>query len=308
MMFDKPESEVNFLLSTNTDKKYDRSGDEARLACSLIQRGTVESFCSTNNENLSRCLNKIDKSKQVVIICHGSFSWRNQVLISNLASKLSTAMDVHTLRFDFTGNGHSSGEWKYNNVEQDYLDIRKVVDFVENGLHCEVICIMGHSLGSASVLQYAATNAIKEKDGEGKVSCYKYVNLAGRYYSPDEPLQYFSDDDMKQLKEQSYFYLKHPYEDRRVIKFKVTKEQVNKRSNRDSYQYIQQLQRTNSKIKVLTIHGSKDEMVPISSAYKFDDAIANHTLHVIDGANHNFNGVKYHDLMVNVISSFVDKR
>ena len=216
MMIDKPEFEMSFLLSTNTDKRYDRIGDEPRLACSFIQRGTVESSYSTTKENLSQCLYQIDKSKPVIIICHGSFSWRNQMLISNLASKLSTAIDVHTLRFDFTGNGHSFGEWKYNNVEQDYLDILKVVDFVQNGLLCDVFCIIGHSLGSASVLQYAATNAIIEEDNGEKVSCHKYVNLAGRYYSPGEPLRYFSDDDMKQLKEQGYFYLKHPYEDRRV--------------------------------------------------------------------------------------------
>lgn len=227
------------------------------------------------------------------------------MLISNLASKLSKAMEVHTLRFDFTGNGHSEGEWKYSNVAQEYEDLCKIVEFVQTGLMCEVACVIGHSLASASVLQYAARNASLEQRGL-KIACKNYVNLAGHFYSPNRQSIPFDDDEMTELSEKGFFYLKHPLEKRRLTKFKVTKEQVELRSNRDSYDAVKHLGRKNSQIRILTIHGSKDKMVHVENAYKFHREIANHTLHIVEGACHNFNGLMFHDVIVSAVSSFVN--
>ena len=204
------------------------------------------------------------------------------------------------------GNGHSSGEWKYNNVERDYLDLCHIVDFVRDGLQCQVGCIIGHSLGSASILKYAAANAILEEKGS-EVMCRKFVNLAGHYYTPPVTTP-FDEEDMTELKEKGFFYLKHPYEEKRIQKFKVTQEQVDTRTNRDSYGAVKHLGRSDSQIRVLTIHGSKDKMVHIENACKFDREIAHHKLTIVECADHNFNGVKFHDsILVPAISSFVQE-
>jgi alpha/beta superfamily hydrolase len=49
-------------------------------------------------------------------------------------------------------------------------------------------------------------------------------------------------------------------------------------------------------------------MVHVDNAYKFDKEIGNHTLKIIDGANHNFNGVKYHEVLVDAILSFINEK
>ena len=36
------------------------------------------------------------------------------------------------------------------NYELDYVDLHDVVNFVQQDLHCEVACIVGHSQGSAA--------------------------------------------------------------------------------------------------------------------------------------------------------------
>lgn len=225
------------------------------------------------------------------------------MLISNLASKLSTAMECHSLRFDFTGNGHSGGEWKYSDVAHEYEDLCKIVELVQTGLRCKVACVIGHSLASASIIQYTATNTSLEQRGL-KVACINYVNLAGHFYLPKWQRIPFDNEDMIELREKGFFSLKHPFEQRRLTKFKVTKEQVELRSNRDSYNAVKHLHRKNSKIRILTIHGSKDKMVHVDNAYKFDREIANHTLHILEGACHNFNGLKFHDWIVSVVSLF----
>ena len=297
LILETPKCQISFFL--NNDEKIDRA-----LACSLIVRGEpIPNANDLSDSELTNCLAKIDKSKPIIIICHGFFSWRNQMLISNLASKLSVAIDVHTLRFDFTGNGHSSGEWKYKNVEQDFCDLCTIVEFVRYYLKCEIECIIGHSMGFYSVLRYAAVNANLEQQG-AEVVCAKFVNLAGPFLLPNEPKRHLGADDMKHLAIKGYCYLKHPFEDRRITKFKVTTEQVQAHNSRDSLQWVKDLGQKISQVRVLTIHGDKDMIVNVANAQKFDKEIPNHTLHIVEGADHNFNGVKFHGLMVNTISSF----
>uniref|UniRef100_A0A3Q7H7T6 Serine aminopeptidase S33 domain-containing protein n=1 Tax=Solanum lycopersicum TaxID=4081 RepID=A0A3Q7H7T6_SOLLC len=38
--------------------------------------------------------------------------------------------------------------------------------------------------------------------------------------------------------------------------------------------------------RVLTVHGSADEIIPVEDALEFDEIIPNHKLHISEGANH----------------------
>lgn len=40
--------------------------------------------------------------------------------------------------------------------------------------------------------------------------------------------------------------------------------------------------------RVLTVHGSVDEIIPVEDALAFDKIIPNHKLHIIEGANHSY--------------------
>lgn len=40
--------------------------------------------------------------------------------------------------------------------------------------------------------------------------------------------------------------------------------------------------------RVLTVHGSADEIIPVEDALEFAKIIPNHKLHIIEGANHNY--------------------
>ena len=41
--------------------------------------------------------------------------------------------------------------------------------------------------------------------------------------------------------------------------------------------------------RVMTIHGSMDEMIPVEDSNHFAKLIPNHTLHIIEGADHGYN-------------------
>ena len=40
--------------------------------------------------------------------------------------------------------------------------------------------------------------------------------------------------------------------------------------------------------RVLTVHGSADETIPVEDALEFAKIIPNHKLHIVEGADHNY--------------------
>ena len=217
------------------------------------------------------------------------------MLLVSLAHNLSTSLHVHTLRFDFTGSGHSSGSWKFANYQQDYHDLSKIVKFVEQQLGCKVACIIGHSQGSAAVIKYAS-----DHDDIAEKKCY--VNLAGRYTVPNDfnPRAVFTRDQILQLDNDGMFRVERTSNlgEKVVI---VKKDDITNRNNYDISTAAEAIQYS----RVLTIHGDSDSKVPVENAFKFDLVIRNHTLRIIEGADHNFNGLRFVKSIVSMITDFL---
>ena len=55
--------------------------------------------------------------------------------------------------------------------------------------------------------------------------------------------------------------------------------------------------------KVLTVHGSEDEVIPVEDALEFAKIITNHKLEIIEGANHGYN--KHRDELASAILAFI---
>ena len=280
---------------------------ERSLACSLVSREKI-SFEQLKNQVSSTSTKKNLITKPVIIICHGAMSWRNQMLLINLSSELFTCLDVNILRFDFTGNGHSKGEWAMTNFNNEFEDLMTVIDFVTDSLGCRVGCVIGHSKGTASVLNYASYLSKQELEEKKNVTCKCFVNLAGRYRVPGthDPLSKFGDRQRAEMGQKGFFEVKSAWGDGRI--FKVTKEDLDAykfQSVADTPTVLVHLKKDSS-VRVLTIHGDEDEVVPVQDAHKFDKEIADHIhrLHVIPHANHNFNGIKYIDEIVSQIVTF----
>eukprot|EP00270_Netrium_digitus_P020084 TRINITY_DN8149_c0_g1_i3.p3 TRINITY_DN8149_c0_g1~~TRINITY_DN8149_c0_g1_i3.p3 ORF type:complete len:127 (+),score=27.36 TRINITY_DN8149_c0_g1_i3:397-777(+) len=55
--------------------------------------------------------------------------------------------------------------------------------------------------------------------------------------------------------------------------------------------------------RVLTIHGSADQTIPVEDALQFDQVTWNHQLQVLEGANHNFN--KHKSELAAIVTDFL---
>lgn len=220
------------------------------------------------------------------------------MLLCTLASELSSILMCHTIRFDFTACGQSGPftkddkhRWKYSNLKQDYADLCRVVNFIQEDLGIPVWCMCGHSQGSHAVLNYAADHD-KPADHEHKNDCV-YVNLAGCYFGLEpHKLEDLFDSDVPASKRAEY-----EKEGRTILATKgghdqlVTKEDVEEREKQDITDIVKRIKHS----KVYTMHGDKDKDVPMANAHKFKEMLPgeNCWMKVVEDADHQFNGPKH---------------
>ena len=57
-------------------------------------------------------------------------------------------------------------------------------------------------------------------------------------------------------------------------------------------------------LRVFTVHGSADEVIPVEDAYQFSKIIRNHKLHIIEGANHCY--TEHHAELASVVMDFIN--
>lgn len=267
---------------------------ERPLACSCI---CIRSDKNSTSNTLTNW--EIDSTKPVIIICHGFMSWRNQMLLTHLAAGVSKEFDCHTLRFDFTGNGHSTGTWRYGNHAQEVKDLCRVIDFVRQQLQCHVQSVMGHSKAAFAVLQTAWQ---QEESQQEHMTIPTFCILSGRFSLPgnnDDVMQrILTKDQRKEFKE----YGKITIDTRGDRTFDIFQVDIDERNELDTSPCKNIKHST-----VLIIHGDNDTTVDVSNAYKFAEWIPHNELHIVKGADHSFNGLRHINELVKVIATFMTR-
>ncbi|XP_021990555.1 uncharacterized protein LOC110886972 isoform X2 [Helianthus annuus] len=82
--------------------------------------------------------------------------------------------------------------------------------------------------------------------------------------------------------------------------FRVTKESLMERLNTNMHEAGLKVDQD---CKVLTVHGSVDEVIPVEDASAFAKTIPNHELRIIEGANHGY--TNHRDELVSVVLNFL---
>eukprot|EP00558_Chaetoceros_sp_UNC1202_P007506 CAMPEP_0197233852 /NCGR_PEP_ID=MMETSP1429-20130617/1795_1 /TAXON_ID=49237 /ORGANISM="Chaetoceros sp., Strain UNC1202" /LENGTH=356 /DNA_ID=CAMNT_0042692163 /DNA_START=64 /DNA_END=1134 /DNA_ORIENTATION=- len=305
----KKTKQIDFHLP---DKK--KSDPGVALACSLIPCPAEDLAPSApgSDADVRKLLRNLDRSRPVIILAHGDRSWRNQMLLCNLSSELSSILMCHTLRFDFSANGHSGpfkGEdedkhkWRYADIDREYEDLCRIVDFIKEDLKMEVYCMVGHSQGSNAVLRYASEHD-KPADHQHRNDTV-YVNLAGCYFGHEEhTLDDVFDEDTSPEKRAEYAKTgRSTLELKGGRGFVVTKEDVEKREKQDIDEMIKSIKHSH----VYTMHGDKDKDVPMSNAHKFKEVLPgeNCWTKIVEDADHSFSNVKHVNFLLIKIEWFV---
>jgi pimeloyl-ACP methyl ester carboxylesterase len=148
-----------------------------------------------------------------------------------------------------------------------------------------VTIILGHSKGGDVVLLYAS----KYHD------IPNVINLSGRYDLKKGIGERLGEDFLERIKQQGYIDVKDGDSG-----YRVTEESLMDRLNTDMHEACLKIDK---ECRVLTVHGSGDETVPVEDAKEFAKIIPNHELQIVEGADHCY--TNYQSQLVLTVMEFI---
>ncbi|XP_042004436.1 uncharacterized protein LOC121753269 isoform X2 [Salvia splendens] len=123
------------------------------------------------------------------------------------------------------------------------------------------------------------------------------VNLSGRYDLKRGIEERFGKDFMERLKKDGYMDVKTK---KGEVEYRVTEESMKERLNTNMHGACLLI---DPSCRLLTVHGSADEIIPLEDAKEFAKILPNHELKIIEGANHGYSS--HQDELVSVVLPFL---
>ncbi len=219
------------------------------------------------SEKLSGILHLPDRSTgRGAVIGHCFTCSRNTRILQQISLELAKA-GFMTLRFDFSGNGQSEGDFAESSYTKHISEMKTAVDFL-SGEGASKIALAGHSMGAAIAILTAA------QFQPSKTVC----SLAGRLSSTNAShfLNAHQTNELNQTGRVSFTSRGRSLE-------------LLKGFFADAEQHDLPKQIAALKSKILVVHGDQDEIVPVEEAFFArqlnPDSI---DLAIIPGADHMF--------------------
>ncbi|KAL0713758.1 hypothetical protein Bca4012_020736 [Brassica carinata] len=237
---------------------------------------------NSRNEKLVGLLHETG-STEVVVLCHGFRSNKNDTIMTSVAAAIEKK-GITAFRFDFSGNGESEGSFYYGNYNHEADDLRSVIQHFSD-MDRVVPVILGHSKGGDVVLLYASKYH----------NISNVINLSGRYDLKKGIGERLGEDFLERINQQGFFDVNVG----RSV-YRVTEESIMERLNTDMREACLKIDKD---CRVLTVHGSEDEIIPVEDAREFAKIIANHKLEIVEGADHWY--TKHQSQLVSTVIEFI---
>lgn len=224
-------------------------------------------FYNHQDEKLVGTLHLPDRPAGCGVVFGHCFTCSRHTRIIRQACNELSAEGVLALRFDFSGNGQSEGEFSASNYSKQISEMQTAADVVaEKG--ARRIGLAGHSMGAViAVLTAAGTRTVKA-----------VCALAGRL-SGLNAVHFFNKKQLKEL------------EDTGRVSFNSRGRslQLSTEFFADAKQYDLRETVKSLRTPLMVVHGDADEIIPVQDAYLAKTLNPEYTeLVVIPGADHMF--------------------
>ncbi|KAJ6803035.1 uncharacterized protein M6B38_133690 [Iris pallida] len=223
-------------------------------------------------------------SKEVVVLCHGFRATKEDNTIVKLICALTTN-GISAFHFDFSGNGESEGVFQYGNYRKEAEDLRAVI-LCLSATH-EIGAILGHSKGGNVVVLYASMYH----------DVRTVINVSGRFALDRGIKGRLGEKFMLRIKRDGYVDV---MDKTGKVEFRVTEESLMDRLSTNMHEACLSIE---NGCRVLTVHGSSDEIIPVEDAFEFAKLIPNHKLHIVEGANHCY--TEHQEELASVVLDFI---
>ncbi|KAG6740592.1 hypothetical protein POTOM_056047 [Populus tomentosa] len=155
--------------------------------------------------------------------------------------------------------------------------------------HLRWQCMLQVVLLATACLEHSLLLALSDVGGDVVLlyaSKYQDIttvfNVSGRYDLKRGIEERIGKDFMEKIKQDGFINVKNRTGS---VIYRVTEESLMDRLNTDIHKACLAI---NKDCRVFTIHGSADEIIPVEDALEFAKIIPNHSLHIIEGANHSY--------------------
>jgi len=214
-----------------------------------------------------------DEKRPAIVICHGFISSKvgQHRLFVTLARNLCLA-GYAVLRFDFSGCGESSGEYRDVTITQQIEETIKAIDFLEKQPEIDLtqIILIGHSLGGAIAASVAASDR----------RIHQLILLS--------PVANAYGDVVKIVGQERY----QKCLQEGVVNFEGFELGIALFLSLGELRPLAEIHKFPG--NVLLVHGTEDIETPLDNAYQYQSALATRTashcrLQIIAGADHTYN-------------------
>jgi uncharacterized protein len=219
------------------------------------------------------------KSTIVVLNCHGFTSHKERHFIPSLSKEIAKS-GFTALRFDFTGNGGSEGEFSEGTTTQEINDIVSAIDFLETKGY-KKFGIVGHSMGGGVVIGAGAI------DKRIKAVCSLAPSTG---YHRSRSIKRYGLKNLLRLQFKGHFV----YKKKDGREFKITKDFVRDKKHNNFLRKIVDFDKP-----LLVIHGTDDATVSFDEGKElFHKAKNPKEFLAIGGADHNFSDSYHRQVMI----------
>lgn len=225
------------------------------------------------------------ETSPLVILAHGFSSHKNTTNFVKIAELLNRKK-IATLRIDLYAHGESEGEFERITISKAVDDILQAIAYVKEKGYTKIGLIGSSFGGIASIIAASKTPDLKFLALKSPVSDYGAVMRLR-----------MSEPQIKDWQKQGYTYL-HDAGKRLKV----------------NYTFFQDFQKNRaylvaSKIKIptLIIHGDVDSEVPLSQSKRLVQLIPHAKLHIVNGADHRYQGEGEIEECINKIVNFTVK-
>jgi len=225
-----------------------------------------------------------DKSKPIIILCHGFTTSKNSISYINLENILNGS-EISTFRFDFFGHGESEGKFENITISEAVDDILNAIKFLKSKNYSKIGLVGSSFGGMASLLAASKTGGLFVLALKSPVSDYLGKLVAEEIRYP-----------IKTWKEKGFIC--HDNSDGK--KFRLNFSFFEDAEKVSRYKAAKKI-----KIPTLIVHGDKDESVPIEQSKKTASLIENCRLEIIKGCDHQYSKPKDFKKMLDLISKFI---
>lgn len=265
------------------------SGRVRTMAVSAAPQAAIDAkrvtFDSPNRDSIVG-MHTLLGSRHAVLLQHGYGSNKDGFHLRRIAQTLAGG-GVGSLRFDFSGNGESSGSFRFANYAAEVDEMKAAADYLSD-TGSNLIGILGHSKAGTEVIQYGARFDSRD---------LSIVNVCGRFNLSEGIKERFSEDDLATLRRTGRMQVPHP---RTGKPFTVTQQELDERLQTDMGEVASSVRLSH----VLTIHGTADETIPVSDAAEFDERIRLHKLEMVEGADHGFTSEQHASQVCDLVTRF----